>query len=159
MANPDLLVLRPDWEFVSDRVMGGVSDGEVRVDGMQVARLKGHVSLDNNGGFVQMAFDLRADGTAFDASGWTGVQIRVRGNGQTYEMRLRTDQLSRPWQSYTLAFDALAEWRSIQLPFAHFMPHRTEVMFDPAKLRRIGILAVGREFDADLSVSEVALYR
>jgi hypothetical protein len=29
---------------------------------------------------------------------------------------------------------------------------------DPSRLRRIGLVAIGREFDADLSVARLALY-
>ena len=56
--------LKSRWEFVSDTVMGGVSQGrieEVDIFGRHATRLKGDVSLDNNGGFVQMAFDINDD--------------------------------------------------------------------------------------------------
>ena len=45
------------WQYVSDRVMGGVSDGQVTLeqDGeMYYARLTGNVSTKNNGGFIQL---------------------------------------------------------------------------------------------------------
>ena len=45
------------WQYVSDRVMGGVSDGQVALeqDGeMYYARLTGNVSTANNGGFIQL---------------------------------------------------------------------------------------------------------
>ncbi len=45
------------WQYVSDRVMGGVSDGQVTLeqDGdMYFARLTGNVSTANNGGFIQL---------------------------------------------------------------------------------------------------------
>ena len=45
------------WQYVSDREMGGVSDGKVTLeqDGeMYYARLTGNVSTKNNGGFIQL---------------------------------------------------------------------------------------------------------
>ena len=45
------------WQYVSDRVMGGVSDGQVNLeqDGeIYYARLTGNVSTRNNGGFIQL---------------------------------------------------------------------------------------------------------
>ena len=51
--------LTPNWEFVSDTVMGGVSSGGVAeeiVGGRNATVLRGKVSLENNGGFIQMAF-------------------------------------------------------------------------------------------------------
>ena len=58
--------LIPNWEFVSDTVMGGVSKGSVAdeiVGGCDATVLRGTVSLENNGGFIQMAFDLHEGGT------------------------------------------------------------------------------------------------
>ena len=151
--------LAPDWEFVSDKVMGGISEGEVVQCADEGARLTGQVSLENNGGFVQMAFDLEPDGAARDVSDWTGLQMEVRGNDERYEVRLRTEQLSRPWQSYMLDFHATSEWQTLQLPFGHFMPHRTEIPLELTALRRVGVLGIGREFFADITVKSVALYR
>ena len=48
--------LTPNWEFVSDTVMGGVSEGSVAeeiVGGCDATVLRGTVSLENNGGFIQ----------------------------------------------------------------------------------------------------------
>ena len=154
--------LSPDWEFVSDRVMGGVSEGQVSFtehDGRRVATLTGTVSLENSGGFVQMAFDLDPGGGTFDASDWAGLMMEVRGNGESYEVRLRTSQLTRPWQSYRTGFKAEDQWRTVRFPFAEFAPHRTDLPFDPSTLRRIGILAIGRAFQAEVSVAALRLYR
>lgn len=157
----DDLDLSPDWEYVADTVMGGVSSGQARrqiVEGRDAVRLTGVVSLENNGGFVQIAFDL-ADGAVFDVSGYTGIALDVLGNGETYDLRLRTDALTRPWQSFRTDFTAPTEWTTIKVAFMDFQPHRTDAAFEPARLRRIGILAIGREMDADISVSSVRLFR
>ena len=160
-AGEDFLQLTPDWEFVSDRVMGGVSEGTVQratVAGRAAVRLSGQVSLANNGGFVQMGFDLNA-GRAFDASEWAGIQLEVRGNGETYEIRLRTTDLTRPWQSFRAAFEGTSDWTHLRLPFSAFEAHRTDASFDPRKLRRVGVLAVGRAFEADIAVAAVGFYK
>ena len=150
--------LTPEWEYIADTVMGGVSTGGISVSDAG-ARLQGIVSLDNNGGFVQMAFDLNADRSAFNASAWTGIELDVKGNGEAYDIRLRTDQLSRPWQSFRADFIAPKVQQIIRIPFADFEPHRIDAAFDPARLRRIGILAIGREFDADVTISAIRLYK
>lgn len=150
----------PQWQYVSDRVMGGVSTGGLEpADGHagQGARLTGQVSLDNNGGFVQMAFDV--PDALRDASGWTGLEVDVFGNGETYDIRLRTSALTRPWQSFRVAFTAHAEMRTIKVPFSRFEAHRTDAIFDPSDLRRIGILAIGRRFQADVTVTRIGYYR
>ncbi len=149
--------LQAGWEYVADKVMGGVSRGQMRreaVDGREAARLTGTVSLDNDGGFIQMAFDLGP----LDVSAWTGIEIDVIGNGERYDMRLRTQDLTRPWQSYRTEFVAPQRWNTIQLPFSEFEAHRTEAPLALDRLRRIGVLAIGRVFDADVSVAAIRLY-
>lgn len=149
--------LLPGWEFVSDTVMGGVSTGRIeqRVSG---TRLTGTVSLDNNGGFVQMAFDLAPDGGVLDASGFAGIELTLRGNDEIYDLRLRTDALSRPWQSFRTEVKATPEWQTLRLPFAAFEPHRTDAAFDPARLHRIGVLAIGRVFEANVTIDTIGFY-
>ncbi|GHF04100.1 CIA30 family protein [Aliiroseovarius zhejiangensis] len=156
------LDLDPSWEFVADTVMGGVSQGAITtgpVHGRTATRLTGRVSLDNNGGFVQMATDLNPDGTVRDASHWRGLELDLCGNGETYELRLRTDHLTRPWQSYRAGFSAAPDWATLRFPFADFTPHRTDTPFDPARLHRVGVIAIGRAFTADIAVSALRLYR
>lgn len=161
-AEETQMKLNPDWEYVADGVMGGVSSGratKAEVKGREAMRLQGQVSLDNNGGFVQMAFDLEPDGGAFDASEWSGIWLEVSGNGEEYDLRLRTDELSRPWQSFRADFVAPEEWTEIRMPFTDFEPHRTDTALNTERLRRIGVLAIGREFEADVAVAAVGLYK
>tara|TARA_B100000214_G_C23422740_1_gene381186 strand:- start:7 stop:477 length:471 start_codon:yes stop_codon:yes gene_type:complete len=152
----------PKWEYVSDMVMGGVSIGEIRTENIRGrigTRLTGDVSLDNNGGFLQMAFDLLPDSQILNAESWTGIELDVIGNLKKYDCRLRTDLLARPWQSYRTSLVAPKHWTLIQLPFAEFRPHRTTIPLDLTRIRRIGVLAIGREFNADVAVSSVRLFR
>lgn len=143
------------WRLVTDGVMGGVSTGSLEaatVAGRPALRMRGFVSLRNNGGFVQMILDFSADGGPVDASAWSGIALDVFGNGEAYGAHLRTDALSRPWQSYRQSFTADAAWRTVQLPFEGFVPHRTAVPLDTRRLLRVGLAAIGREFTADLAL-------
>ena len=154
--------LDPQWEYVADKVMGGVSAGGIEqtiYQNRKATVLRGAVSLDNNGGFIQIAFDLLADGSGFDASDWDGIALDVCGNGETYDIRLRTNQLTRPWQSFRTEFIALPTWQILQIPFNNFIAHKTDAVFDPSQLRRIGLLAIGREFQAELAVADISFYR
>jgi Complex I intermediate-associated protein 30 (CIA30) len=149
------------WQLVTDRVMGGVSDGALvreTVSGRPALRMRGDVSLENNGGFVQMALDLAPDGGVIDASAWTGIELDVIGNDEDYGVHLRTDAVERPWQSYRQSFRAAAAWRTVQLAFADFVPHRIDVPLDVRRLRRIGLVAIGRTFSADLAVGGVRFF-
>lgn len=153
--------LDPTWEYVADAVMGGKSDGHMshhQIKGRLAAHLTGEVSLENNGGFIQMAFDFQRDGTAFDASRWTGLEMALAGNAEQYELRLRTSDLDRPWQSFRCMFEPQPDWTVHRFAFADLEPYRTDMPFDASALRRCGLVAVGRAFRVDLAVSRVALY-
>lgn len=150
------------WELVTDGVMGGVSRGSLRretVAGRPALRLTGAVSLANNGGFLQMALDLAAPGRLLDASAWDGIALAVQGNGESYGLHLRSDATTRPWQSWRQEFVATPDWQLIRLPFAGFRPHRIEAPLDPARLRRLGLVAIGRAFAADLALGGLWLWR
>lgn len=149
------------WELLSDRVMGGVSSGRLTretVAGRKAIRLQGDVSLENNGGFIQMALDLDPSGAAIDCRDFTGIEIVVCGNDESYGLHLRTTALERPWQSYRQTFRTGPAWQNIRLPFSGFVPHRTPAAFDPGHLRRFGLVAIGRAFSADLALTSIRFY-
>ncbi len=150
-----------NWQFIADGVMGGVSQGTMAretVGGREAYRMRGQVSLENNGGFIQMALDLASDGSAVDASAFSGIALDVLGNGETYNLHLRTTDVTRPWQSYRQSFIAGPTWETHRIPFNDFAPHRIGAPLDVTKLRRIGILAIGRAFEADVSVGGLRFF-
>ncbi len=142
--------------------MGGVSKATMAretVEGRAAIRLRGSVSLENNGGFVQISLDFSPDGGAFDASVWSGIEVDIFGNREEYALNLRTTDLTRPWQSYRQTFRAEPRWQTIKLPFKSFVPNRTDIPLDTHRLRRLGIIGIGREFLADISIGGVRFYR
>lgn len=150
-----------DWQMLSDAVMGGVSSGRVTAEtvaGRRAVRMRGDVRLENNGGFIQIALDLAPPGGTVDASGYTGLAAEVFGNGEEYGLHLRTPDIARPWQSYRQSFRAEREWREVRLPLSGFVPHRIDVPLDVRRLRRLGLVAIGRAFTADLAVSGIRFY-
>jgi hypothetical protein len=149
------------WQLITDAVMGGVSAGaivEEIIDGRGAMRMRGKVSTENNGGFIQIAIDLAPAAGVIDASHFTGVAIDVRGNGEQYGAHLRTTDITRPQQSYRQGFVAGREQQTLLLPFAQFLPHRIDLPLDLRRLRRLGLVGIGRNFDADLSIARLALY-
>ena len=148
------------WRLVTDRVMGGVSTGRIdfeKIQGRRCLCLHGDVSLDNNGGFIQVALDLSPEG-ALDAGAFEGIRLVVRGNGASYNLHLKTVDVRRPWQSYRSSFSTGPEWREMQLPFSGFVPYRIDVPLDLRKLRRLGIVAIGSTMAAELCVAEIGFY-
>ena len=106
----------------------------------------------------RLALDLAPEGRTLDASAYTGVLLVARGNGESYGVHLRTPACARPWQSYRAGFIAGPEWREIRLPFNRFEPYRLTEPLDVRHLRRIGLVAIGRAFHADLAVNAIGLY-
>lgn len=159
--DPPMAVTGNGWTLISDRVMGGVSAGRMSreiVAGRDAIRMTGNVSLDNNGGFLQVALDLGDTGGEVDARRWDGIRLEVFGNGEVYNFHLRTSDLRRPWESYRQSFRAPPEWMTVSLPFVSFAPHRTERPLNLARLRRIGIVAIGRAFEADIAIADIRFY-
>jgi hypothetical protein len=148
------------WRLVTDQVMGGVSDGDLEpttVEGRPCLRLTGDVSLLNNGGFVQASLDLDQAGP-LDARAYTGIEVDVYGNGQGYNLHLRTADTRIVWQSYRASFQAAPGWHTLRLPFRQFEPYRIDRPLDLARLKRLGLVSIGREMRADLCVARLALY-
>ncbi|SDJ76159.1 CIA30 family protein [Aliiruegeria lutimaris] len=159
--DPPMAVTGNGWTLISDRVMGGVSSGTMSretVGARDAIRMRGGVSLENNGGFLQVALDLGDAGGEVDARQWEGIRLDVFGNGQTYNLHLRTSDIRRPWVSYRQSFRAPPEWKTVFLPFAKFTPHRTDQALNIAGLRRLGIVAIGRDFEADIAIADIRFY-
>lgn len=149
------------WRLVTDAVMGGVSRGTMTketLEGRSAVRMRGEVSTQNNGGFLQIVLNFDRKPGSFDASSFSGVEIDVFGNHQIYGAHLRTIELSRPQQSYRQEVVTTAAWQTLRLPLAQFLPHRTDMPLNTTRLSRIGLVAIGREFTADLSVARLTLY-
>jgi hypothetical protein len=149
------------WRLVTDTVMGGVSNGQLTVeeiDGRPCLRLRGDVRTENNGGFIQAALDLETVRVR-DASAFDGVVIDVYGNGETYNLHLRQDGLWLPWQAFRVSFMAPPGWQTLYLPFAQFQPHKTSDSLKRDRLKRIGVVAIGRAFYADLCIGRIGYYR
>ena len=135
---PPVASIGISWQLFTDRGVGGVSHGVVirdPVKGRPAIRLRGIVILENNGGFIQLGRDPKPNHGTFDASAYRSVQIDEIGNEQDYNVHLRTDYLTQPWQSCRQSFKADTEWRTIVLHFENFLPHRTDIPLDTRHLR------------------------
>ena len=147
------------WQFVADTVMGGVSSGEVAFESegaVTYAHMTGRVSTENNGGFIQIRTEV--SGAVPDEA--TGLRLIVRGNNQRYFVHLRTNGTVLPWQYYQAGFDVSRSWTEIRLPFAAFEASGGMLRMIPRAqgIRSVGIVAYGRDHDAEIDVREVGFY-
>lgn len=147
------------WRFFADTVMGGVSSGQlsfVQDGGQTHARLTGRVSTENNGGFIQIRLDLSQP----PPDGTVGVRLIVRGNDTRYFVHLRTTGTLLPWQYYQAPFDVTRDWAEVRLPFDAFAASGALLRDVPRgdRLTSIGIVAFGRDHEAEIDVREVGFY-
>lgn len=148
------------WRLVTDTVTGGLSSANLMpavIEGRNCLRLTGEVSLKNNGDFIQASLDLSVTGL-LDASDFAGIEIEVFGNGKIYNLHLRSDDTRIVWQSYRASFQTQPRWQTLRLPFEGFLPHRIDKPLDKRKLRRLGLVAISREMQADFCISRLSLY-
>jgi monofunctional biosynthetic peptidoglycan transglycosylase len=149
-----------DWLVINDGVMGGVSQARVEAEaGAMVFR--GEVSLENHGGFAS----TRTIAKDFMIGDTQGIMLRVRGDGQRYQLRLRMSD-RRGELSYVAAFTApVGAWADLELPFSAFEPRfRGRVIPEapaiyPAAIRHLGFLIAGKQAGRfRLDVQEIAAY-
>lgn len=114
--DPDL---KATWGAVDDVVMGGISQSGMRLaEGYAV--FSGEVSVENSGGFASVR--TRNFEPNLNLSNYTGIELRVKGDGQRYKLFIRTEA---KWDgiSYAYSFDTSStEWTTVQIPFKDLVP-------------------------------------
>lgn len=131
-----------DWEVVNDGVMGGLSQRSVVMSESGTMVFRGVLSLENNGGFSS----VRSGQVSMDLSEATGIVLRVRGDGRTYQFRLMTDARVRNRRvTFMAPFQTkVGEWAEVQMPFKAFAgtwrgERISEALLDPSKIEGFGI--------------------
>ena len=148
------------WCFVSDKVMGGVSEGSFQtiVEGNDAHyNMQGNVSTKNNGGFLQ--FRTKISNHPKNKL-YKGIRIQVRGNNEEYAVHIRTKYLLLPWQYYQSTFIATNEWQVIELPLKNFIKSNfyQPTNVSSSDIKTLGIVAIGRDFQANIDLRYIELY-
>jgi len=110
------LEMNPEpWQTINDGVMGGRSSGGITRSESGLS-FKGELSLENNGGFASVRRLVEAD-----LSSAKGLQLQVRGDGRTYQVRLRQDG-NYDGVAWRAEFSTTTEWQTVSLDFEAFEP-------------------------------------
>jgi hypothetical protein len=142
------------WGALDDVVMGGVSESSFQMVGAS-AVFSGNVSTANSGGFASVR--SRNFDPPLNWSGFAGVKLRVRGDGQRYKFMLRQDTT---WDSvaYCHSFDTVdREWSMVQIPFALLVPvFRARTLpdappLDPSRICAVQLMLSKFEYDGALN--------
>jgi hypothetical protein len=121
--------------------------------------MSGAVSLDRNGGFIQIRLKL-AKGKPFDVSSYSGVRLKVRGKGSSYYLFLRTTSNILPWKFYKAKVPVAREWQTVDIPWEAFKggDYGGISKLNLRKVKSIALTAYGEEFNAEIEMSEIGLY-
>ena len=150
------------WKIVNDGVMGGHSTSSMTLMDNNAALFSGVLSLENSGGFAStraMVIDL-------DLKGYSGIRIRVMGDGRCYQLRLRTDS-DYDGVAFRHSFQtADGEWMDIVLPFIEFeasfrgQPLPQFGPLAPEEIQQVGLLiADKRSGPFRLIIDSIVAYR
>ena len=149
------------WQYISDQTMGGVSNGQAILDkdgDMIFARLTGNVSTANNGGFIQIRTNFSFVDLINTNKDLKGVLLNTKGNGETYHIFIRTSEDRSYRDFYSATFTTNDNWEIVDLPFSKFKHRYSNRSLDGNDIRTFGIVAYGRNFYSDVSVSEISFY-
>ena len=149
------------WQYISDQTMGGISEGQaiLNKDGdMIFARLTGNVSTANNGGFIQIRTNFSFVDLINTNKDLKGVLLNTKGNGETYHIFIRTSEDRSYRDFYSATFTTNDNWEIVDLPFSKFKHRYSNRSLDGNDIRTFGIVAYGRNFYSDVSVSEISFY-
>jgi uncharacterized surface protein with fasciclin (FAS1) repeats len=150
------------WSITTDQVMGGISTANYSfdlIDGRRCIRLTGDVSLENNGGFIQVALPLGGIFKSFDAGSYKGIRLWTKGNGRSYYLHLKTNQTTLPWQYYWADFKADRDWKMVELPFEDFAGDNIQSKLNSKQLKRLAIVGAKKAFNADVAVARIEFYK
>jgi len=147
-----------NWQIVDDVVMGGVSSGKFEIDEDGHGFFSGEVSLANNGGFSSVRFDL----PPIDVREYSGVRIRLKGDGKPYQFRIRNSYLNR--FAYSAKFYTNREWQIIEIPFstmiATFRGYRLDLpRYEGDKIEEITFLIGNKKAETfELLIDRIELF-
>ena len=129
------------WQTVNDGVMGGVSDGRVKITEDKKMEFYGTLSLENNGGFTS----VRSRPTKVNLKAGDSVAARVCGDGREYSLNLYVPRDSSRYSFRQTFKTKKGEWIEVSLPVDKFVATwRGRVLPDqklaPSRVNSLGFL-------------------
>jgi monofunctional biosynthetic peptidoglycan transglycosylase len=151
------------WMVINDGVMGGVSRSTFKKGEQSGAVFSGEVSLENYGGFCSASARLDRP---VDASFYSGIAVRCKGDGKTYKLTLKND-LSFGGFAYQFRFAVSSDdWMLIKAPFSEFrasfrgQPAPDAPPLNPGVIQAIGFLIADKQAGLfEFQVESIQAYR
>ena len=150
------------WMIVNDGVMGGVSQSRLSLDEQGALVFEGRVSLDYGGGFAS----VRSIVNQLDAQKYQGIFLKIRGDGNKYQLRLRqTSRVNGP-AFYQHFKTEIGKWVEVFIPFTEFKAsYRGRLLPDHPKLDTSRITQIGlmisdkQKGNFRLEVKRIAIFK
>ena len=148
------------WYVVNDNVMGGRSQGDFSVD---AGLLRFSVRTNTGGGGFS---SIRTEPVRLDLSEYSGIRLRVNGDGRRYTWRLTTDARWRGQEiGYWADFDTRdGTWTTVDISFSRFVPRYRGTRLegpelDPKMITGMGLM-IYDELDGpfDVKLASIAAY-
>ena len=148
------------WYSVDDGVMGGISQSGFSVVNGE-GRFHGEVSLENGGGFASVRRE--PDGFEPTLADAQGIALTVRGDGRTYQLRLKSTSLGDA-SAYRVKFTPSRDaWETLHFPWSAFEAVRRGTILNdvpsivPSEIHQLGFLIADRTAGSFcLQVSEIS---
>jgi hypothetical protein len=96
--------------------MGGLSKGNFSIDNEGHALFKGYVSLENNGGFSSVRYNLETK----SVKNFKKIKLRLKGDGKQYQIRVKTRVSD--YYSYIAYVKTNGEWQTLEILFSEMIP-------------------------------------
>ena len=142
-STPDAAKL---WQTVNDGVMGGVSDGKVRITETNL-EFYGTLSLENNGGFAS----VRSNAAKMDLSRYDGLVFKVRGDGRDYYLNIHVPtSMIAFWHQANFKTEK-DKWTEVRIPFTDLKATsfgrvvENYQPFNPSKVEAVGFLLTDKK--------------
>jgi len=139
-----------NWRVIDDGVMGGRSQGSLRINFEGHGVYSGFVSLKNYGGFSSIRYSTKP----INVSKYDYISVRVFGDNKEYQLRIKSDYNDR--HVYSKPFFVKNEWQEISIPLGAMKPQfrgrRLRMRnFNEKSIVEIGIL-IGNKVEEDFTL-------
>ena len=148
------------WYVLNDNVMGGRSEGGF-AQARGELRFKGRTNT-NGGGFSS----IRTGPLQIDLSAYTGIRLRILGDGRRYMWRLTS---TADWRGQRIGYWATfatqpSKWTTVDIPWARFVPRfRGKALdgppLDVARITGMGLMIYdGQDGPFEVRLDRVGAY-
>ena len=130
------------WQTINDGVMGGVSEGKVKITDKKTLEFYGTLSLENNGGFAS----VRTTAKKLGLEKGDVLVAKVRGDGREYSMNLHVPRPLVAFSYRAMIQTKKDEWMEVKLPLDKFEATsfgrvvKDAGPVDPAEVTALGFL-------------------